>query len=108
MPGILRGYRTSRCVKTRGSQKQGSLPVTAGAARPSALPQNNQDVFKKLREMKLGVHIDHANSISVGRLGEKYCLMIVIDGMDFVWAQTCYAASMPIGLMPTACRRGKS
>ena len=38
----------------------------------------------KLREMKLGPHIDHAHSISIGRLGEKYYLMIVIDGIDFV------------------------
>ena len=41
-------------------------------------------MLKKLREMKLGAHIDHANSISIGRLGEKYYLMIVIDGIDFV------------------------
>ncbi len=57
------------------------------------LPQENQDVLKKLREMKLGAHIDHvidhAHSISIGRLGEKYYLMIVIDGIDFVWPRIC-------------------
>ena len=79
-----RGYRTSRRVTRHGSQKQGSPPVAGVAARLSELPQENQDVLKKLREMKLGAHIDHAHSISVGRLGEKYYLMIVIDGVDFV------------------------
>ncbi len=53
-------------------------------ARPSESPQENQDVLKKLREMKLGAHIDHAHSISIRGLGEKLYLMIVIDGIDFV------------------------
>ncbi len=59
------------------------------ATRISELPQENQGVFKKLREMKLGTHIDHTHSMSVTRLGEKYNLMIVIDGIDFVGPQTC-------------------
>jgi hypothetical protein len=37
--------------------------------RPSELPQENQDVVKKMREMKLGAYIDNARSISLGRLG---------------------------------------
>ena len=41
-----RGYRTSRRVKTHGSQKQGSPPVAGVAARLSELPQENQDVLK--------------------------------------------------------------
>ncbi len=52
-------------------------------------------MLKKLREMKLGVHIDHTHSISVGRLGGKYYLMIVIDGVDFVWSQTCQVRTNP-------------
>ena len=47
-------------------------------------------MLKKLREMKLGAHIDHAHSISIGRLVEKCYLMIVIDGIGFVWPQTCH------------------
>ena len=90
-----RGYRTSRRVQRHGSQKQGSPPVAGDAARPSALPQENQDVLKKLRQMKLGAHIDHAHSISIGRLGEKYYLMIVIDGIDFLWPQTCQTRTHP-------------
>jgi hypothetical protein len=83
-----RGYRTSRRVKRHGSQKQGSPPVVDDATRPSELPQENQDVLKTLRKMKLGAHIDHVHSISIDRRGEKYYLMIVIDGIDFVCPQT--------------------
>ncbi len=66
-----RGYRTSRRVKRHGSQKQGSPPVAGDAARPSELPQENQDVLKKLREMKLGAHNDHALSSSSADLGKS-------------------------------------
>ncbi len=60
---------------------------------------NPQDVLKKLREMKLGAHIDHTHSISIGRLGEMYYLMIVIDGIDFVWSQTCQVRTHPKDLL---------
>jgi hypothetical protein len=63
------------------------------------LPQENQDVLKKLRQMKLGAHIDHAHFISIGRLGEKYYLMIVIDGIDFLWPQTCQTRTHPEDLL---------
>ena len=59
----------------------------------------NQDVLTKLREMKVGAHIDHTHSISVGRLGGKYYLMIVIDGIDFVWSQTCQVRTNPEDLL---------
>jgi hypothetical protein len=49
--------------------------------------------------MKLGTHIDHVHSISIGRLGEKYYLMIVIDGIDFVWTQTCQVRTNPEDLL---------
>jgi hypothetical protein len=90
-----RGYLTSRRVKRHGSQKQGIPPVADDTTRPSELPQENQDVLKKIREMKLGAHIDQAHSISIGRLGGKYYLMIVIDGIDFVWSQTCQVRTNP-------------
>jgi hypothetical protein len=94
-----RGYRTSRSVKRHGSQKQGIPPVPGDVTRPSPLPQENQDVLKKVREMKLGGHIDHAHSISLVRLGEKYYLMILIDGIDFVWTQTCQVRTNPEDLL---------
>jgi hypothetical protein len=49
--------------------------------------------------MKLGAHIDHTHSISIDRLGEKYYLMIVIDGIDFVWPQTCQVRTNPKDLL---------
>jgi hypothetical protein len=67
-------------------------------ARLSALPQENQDVLKKLRD-KLGAHIDHTHSISIDRLGEKCYLMIVIDDIDFVWPQTCQVRTNPEDLL---------
>ena len=39
-------------------------------------------ILKKLHEMKLGAHIGHVYSLSVGRRGEKYYLMIGIDGIE--------------------------
>ena len=54
-------------MKRHCSQKQGTPPVDGDASRPSELPQENQDVLEKLREMKLGSHIDHTLSISIGR-----------------------------------------
>jgi hypothetical protein len=62
-----RGYHTSRRDKRRGSQKQGNPPVDGDASRPTTLSQENQDVLKTLREMKLGTHIDHVHSIFVRR-----------------------------------------
>ncbi len=38
---------------------------------------------------KLGLHIDYAPSISLGYSKEKYYLILVVDGIDFVWGQTC-------------------
>ncbi len=44
-------------------------------------------------------HGSHAYSISIGRLGEKYYLMIVIDGIDFLWSQTCQTRTHPEDLL---------
>jgi hypothetical protein len=49
--------------------------------------------------MKIGAHIDHAHSISIDRLGEKYYLMIVIDGIELVWSQTCQVRTNPEDLL---------
>jgi hypothetical protein len=55
--------------------------------------------------MKLGVHIDHTHSISIVRLGEKYYLMIVIDGIDFVCPQTCQVRTNPEDLLHEFLKR---
>ena len=41
---------------------------------------------------KLGLHIDYVHSIS---LGYSYYLILVVDGIDFVWGQTCTTRSTP-------------
>ncbi len=98
---VPHGVLKDTVVRNMGAQlqKHGSPAVAGDATRPSELPQENQDVLKKLREMKLGAHIDHAHSISIGRLGGKYYRMIVIDGIDFVWPQTCQIRTNPEDLL---------
>jgi hypothetical protein len=86
----------SRCSLSTGFPGDAA---TLSWTRPSELPQENQDVLKKLREMKLGAHIDHVHSISIDRLGGKFYLMIVIDGIDFVWTQTCQVRTNPEDLL---------
>jgi len=73
------------CTQGCGCQQEESPSVDGGETHPHSSPQDNRQVLKKLREIKLGVHMDHVYSISIDRLGEKYYLMIVIDGIDFVW-----------------------
>jgi hypothetical protein len=34
------------------------------------------------------MHIEFANSIMLGRMKERYYLIIVVDSIDFTWAQT--------------------
>jgi len=50
---------------------------------------------------KLGLHIDYAHSISLGYSKEKYYLrlILVVDGIDFVWGQTCTTRSTPKDLI---------
>jgi hypothetical protein len=38
-------------------------------------------------------------SISVGRLGEEYYLMIVIGGIDLLWPETCKVRTNPEDLL---------
>jgi hypothetical protein len=48
---------------------------------------------------KLDLHIDYAHSISLGYSKEKYYLILVVDGIDFVWGQTCTTRSTPEDLI---------
>jgi hypothetical protein len=49
--------------------------------------------------VQLGLHIDYAHSISLGYSKEKYYLILVVDGIDFVWGQTCTTRSTPEDLI---------
>lgn len=45
------------------------------------------------------MHIDYANSIILGRNKEHYYLIIVIDGIDFTWAQPSITRTEPEDLI---------
>ena len=45
------------------------------------------------------MHIDFANSITLGRMKERYYLIIVVDSIDFTWAQTSTTRSEPEDLL---------
>jgi len=45
------------------------------------------------------MHIDFANSITLGRMKERYYLIIVVDSIDFTWAQTSTTRSEPENLL---------
>ena len=41
------------------------------------------------------LHIDHAHMIAIGEKGERYYLMMVVDGVDFMWATPSRHTSTP-------------
>ena len=45
------------------------------------------------------MHIDFANSITLGRMKEHYYLITVVDSIDFTWAQTSTTRSEPEDLL---------
>ena len=42
---------------------------------------------------------DFANSITLGRMKERYYLIIMVDSIDFTWAQTSTTCSEPEDLL---------
>jgi hypothetical protein len=47
----------------------------------------------------VGFHVDYAYAITMGYHKEKYYLMLVVDGIDFVWAQSTTTRSSPEDLI---------
>ena len=45
------------------------------------------------------MHIDFANSITLGWMKERYCLIMVVDSIDFSWPQTSTTCSEPEDLL---------
>jgi len=41
------------------------------------------------------MHIDFANSITLGRMTERHFLIIVVDSIEFTWAQSSTTRSKP-------------
>ena len=107
-----RQYRQSERVKTKGYQKSSATPsgyaLCPGATTPSAseyqhaedtapitADQTRQlaDAVKQSHGTR--VHIDFANSITMGRNKEHYYLIFVVDSIDFTWATPCVNRSDP-------------
>ena len=87
-----RAYRTSKRVQERGIHK-----FTSKTA-----PLLDGDIARAITAQdltKLGLHIDYAHAISLGYAKEKYYLILVVDGIDFVWGQTCTTRSSPEDLI---------
>ena len=87
-----RAYRTSKRVQQRGIHK----------FRGAAVSLEDGDVARAISAQdltKLDLHIDYAHSISLGYSKEKYYLILVVDGIDFVWGQTCTTRSTPEDLI---------
>jgi hypothetical protein len=79
-------YRTSKRVQQRDIHN----------FRGASVSLEDGDVARAISAQdltKLGLHIDYAHSISLGYSKEKYCLILVVDGIDFVWGQTCTTRS---------------
>ena len=113
---LMKGARTYRKSKRmEKKQKRSSTPpVSAGTAStcPPAPPLRKRvrfaadtkdvshlhadDFLQAFRgEMGKVLHIDHAHTIAVGLKGERYYLMMVVDGVDFMWATPTHHTSTP-------------
>ena len=84
---------TAQLLNTRdrvwsARDKQAASSDTAAARPPRLLhaPRNR-------------MHIDYANSITLGRSKERYYLIIVVDSIDFTWAQSSTSRSEPEDLI---------
>ena len=55
---------------------------------PSSSLKQHRDYFLRAFnfELETVLHINYAHTIAVGCKGEKYYLMMVVDGQDFMWA----------------------
>ena len=52
-----------------------------------------------LRDEPLDMHIDYAHTIALGYHNQKYYLVIVIDGKDFMWASSTTTKKGPEELL---------
>ena len=81
-------YHTSKRVQQQGIHQ----------FRGASVSLENGDVTRTFSVQdltKLGLHIDYAHSISLGYSKEKCYCILVVDGIDFVWGQTCSTRSTP-------------
>ena len=90
-------YRTSRRVQERGYHKLGHSFLAEA---------DGEDISKPLQtattspvHQPSGLHIDYAYAIAMGYHKEKYYLIMVVDGIDFVWASSTTTRTAPEDLI---------
>jgi hypothetical protein len=83
------GYmaRASQPKKKRRKSKKTKETVIADPAEASAPPLVAVVAPRLVHPPQHRMHIDYAHSITLGRNKELYYLIIVIDSIDFTWAQ---------------------
>jgi hypothetical protein len=87
-------YRTSHRVQKLGYQMSGQAPHSTH--RDEDLADALYLLAKKTVTFPSnGLHIDYTYSISLGFNKEHYYLIMVVDGIDFIWASTSQDLSSP-------------
>jgi len=89
----------SKPKKKRRKSKKAKEPVIAAPALDAAPPVAAGVAPRLVNPPQHRMHIDYAHSITLGRNKEQYYLMIVIDSIDFTWAQSSRNRSEPEDLI---------
>ena len=90
--------RASQPKKNRRKSKKAKGTVIAAPAEASD-PPVVAVAPRLVHPPQHRMHIDYAHSITLGRNKELYYLMIVIDSIDFTWAQPSPNRSEPEDLI---------
>jgi hypothetical protein len=91
--------RASQPEKKRRKYKKAKGTVIAAPAEASASPLVAVVAPRLVHPPQHLIHIDYAHSITLGRNKELYYLIIVIDSIDFMWAQPSPNRSEPEDLV---------
>ena len=91
--------RASQPKKNRRKSKKAKGTVIAAPAPAAAPPLVALEAPRLVHPPQHRMHIDYAHSITLGRNKELYYLMIVIDSIDFTWAQPSPNRSEPEDLI---------
>ena len=91
--------RASQPKKKRRKSKKAKETVIAAPADASAPPLVAVVAPRLLHPPQHRMHIDYAHSITLGRNKELYYLIVVIDSIDFTWAQPSPNRSEPEDLI---------
>jgi hypothetical protein len=91
--------RASQPKKKRRKSKKAKGTVIAAPAPAAAPPLVAVQAPRLVHPPQHRMHIDYAHSITLGRNKEVYYLMIVIDSIDFTWAQPSPTRSEPEDLI---------